>query len=233
MSRRVAVVLSLAALLLGGLAAPAGAADPTPGPTITCPPALPISGVVSATTEHSLTISYYMLMTPPCGYNAPITVTLFASAADAQQWANPVAEAVSGLERSGAVTLTGLTPDTPYWYRFSADGKHDPYVIGTARTAAGAVCAATVAVNSAWTGGYVATVTVRNVSAQALDTWQVSWQWPGDERITSVWNGVAAGDSTVRNASWNGTVTAGGTTTFGLLVTTGGTPATVPLTCSR
>src|SRR5689334_14401371 len=121
--------LALAALLTG-----APTPSPTPMPTLTCPPALPVSGTVTAVTTSSLTISYSMLLTPPCGYNPPVTVTLFAGREDAQQWLNPVAEVVSGPERSGQVTIEGLTPDTAYWFRFSADGRHDPYVIGTGRT---------------------------------------------------------------------------------------------------
>ncbi|WP_433307225.1 cellulose binding domain-containing protein [Actinoplanes sp. CA-030573] len=209
---------------------------PTPGPTLTCPPALPVGGVMSAATETSVTIRYSMLMTPPCGYNAPVTITLFASADDARQWVNPVAEAVSGPERSGTVTIGGLTPDTAYWFRFSADGKHDPYVIGTARTAARPACAATVAVDSAWNGGYVATVTVRNVGAEPLDGWHVSWRWGGDERLVSVWNGVAEAsgpDVVVGNASYNGRLAIGGAATFGMLVAAGAAPGGIAAACGR
>lgn len=215
---------------------PAATATPVPGPTLTCPPALPISGSMSGATETSVTISYWMMLFPPCGYNAPVTVTLFASLDDARQWLNPVAEEVSGPERSGTVTLSGLTPDTAYWFRFSADGGHDPYVIGTARTAAHPTCAATVAIDSAWAGGYVATVTVRNVGTEPIDAWHVSWRWTGDERIVSIWNGVAqasGADVVVGNASYNGTLATGGSTTFGMLVAAGAPPGNIAPACAR
>jgi cellulose binding protein with CBM2 domain len=226
MRRRLGAALAMAALLIAGAAAPAAAA-PTPGPTLTCPPALPISGWVSATTERSLTISYSMLLTPPCGYDPPVTVTLFASPDDARQWHDPLTEAVSGPERNGKVTIDGLSPDTAYWYRFTASGTRDPYVVGTGRTAAVAACAATVTIDSAWNGGFVATVTVRNVGAEALASWYVSWRWSGDERIVSLWNAVARDSDSgvaVGNASYNGTVVPAGSTTFGMLVA--GTPPT-------
>ncbi|GIM90791.1 cellulose binding domain-containing protein [Paractinoplanes toevensis] len=230
------VALSLAGLVGSAVASPStAAADPTPGPTLTCPPALPVGGSVTAVTARSLSVSYSMLLTPPCGYNPPVTVTLFATSEDARQWLNPVAEAVSGPERNGTVTIAGLTPDTAYWFRFSADGRRDPYVIGTGRTAALAACTATVTIDSAWGGGFVATVAVRNVGAETLGSWYVSWRWAGGEQIVSVWNGVAQDgntDVTIHNASYNGTLPPGGSTTFGMLVAAG-SPATITPTCAR
>ncbi|MFI5891441.1 cellulose binding domain-containing protein [Actinoplanes sp. NPDC051513] len=191
---------------------------------------------MSAATARSLTISYSMLLTPPCGYNPPVTVTLFAGQEDARQWLNPVAEAVSGPERYGTVTIDGLTPGTAYWFRFSADGRRDPYVVGSGRTTPLAVCAATMAIGSAWSGGFVATVTVRNVGDATLDAWRVSLRWPGDERILTLWNAVAQGsgaDVTIGNASYNGTLAPGGSTTFGMLVAVGAPPGDIALGCDR
>ncbi|GAA0571277.1 hypothetical protein GCM10010172_64670 [Paractinoplanes ferrugineus] len=224
-----------AAAAPGGPAAaggPAVATTPYPGPTLTCPPALPVSGWVVAATDRSLTIGYSMLLTPPCGYNPPVTVTLFTSSDDARQWQNPVAEAVSGPERNGTVTIAGLTPGTAYWYRFSADGHHDPYVVGTARTTSPAACAATVTIDSAWAGGFVATVTVRNVGTEVLNSWYVSWGWTGGERLVSVWNGVVR-DGGVANAPYNGTLAAGGSTTFGMLVAAGTSSTQLTPACTR
>jgi cellulase/cellobiase CelA1 len=235
--------VALAGMIAGGagtaaaspVTVPAGTA-PTPAPTLTCPPALPISGWVSAATTTSLTIGYSMLLTPPCGYNPPVTVTLFADLADAQQWQRPVAEAVSGPERSGTVTVGGLTPDTVYWFRFGADGRHDPYVISSGRTAPLRACAATLTIDNAWHGGLTATVTVRNVANETIDGWRVSWRWPGDERILTLWNGVTqdgGADVTVRNSSYNGTVSPGGSTTFGMVVASSTPPGDIALTCDR
>ncbi|MEU8165132.1 cellulose binding domain-containing protein [Micromonospora sp. NPDC049004] len=220
-------------------AAPAPTPVPTlsPSPTPTCPPALPIGVSVTAVTTTSVTLSYSILFRPPCGYNPPMTVSLFASREDAQQWQAPVAQAVTGPETNGTVTVGQLTPDTEYWYRVSdADGRRDPYMIGPARTAALAACRATATIDSRWGTGFVATVTVRSTGTQALDGWSVSWRWAGDERIQTVWRGVAetaGADVTVRNASYNGTLAPGGATTFGLLVTTSAVPDALLLACGR
>ncbi|WP_410816953.1 cellulose binding domain-containing protein [Micromonospora sp. 050-3] len=210
---------------------------PTPSPTLTCPPALPITASVASVTTTSVTISYSIFFRPPCGYDPPMTITLFASREDAQQWRTPVAEAVSGPERSGTVTIGGLTPDTEYWYRFSdPDGKRDPYMIWPARTASLTSCRATATIDARWGSGFVATVTVRNTGTLPLDRWRVSWRWSGDERVQAAWGGVAetaGADVTVTNASYNGTLALDGTTTFGLLVTTSAVPDGLTLGCAR
>src|SRR4051812_7339620 len=116
-------VLALVGLLAGG----PGSAGASPGPasttalpastpTMTCPPVLPISGAVAPVPTPSVTISSSIFIGPPCGYAPPVTVTFFASRDDAEQWRDPVA-AVSGPERSGKLTVDGLTPDTVYWFR--------------------------------------------------------------------------------------------------------------------
>jgi hypothetical protein len=248
MLQRFSVVLGGAALVLAGLVAggvsSAGASPVTPSTTTspsltpppTCPPVLPLTGGVTAVTATSVTVNYLISLTPPCGYNPPVTVTLFASREDAQQWQNPVAEAVSGPERHGTVTVGGLTADTVYWFRFSADGKRDTYVLGSARTAPTPVCAATVAIGHSWSGGFVATVTVRNVGTETLDGWRVAWRWSADERFLAVWNGVVEGsgpDVAIRNSSHNGTLAPGGSRTFGMLVAGSVPPGGIAPTCGR
>jgi len=237
-----AAALALAGMVAGGVGSaaafpmtPSITTSPPLTPPPTCPPVLPLTGGVSTVTATSVTISYLIALTPPCGFNPPVTVTLFASREDAQQWLNPVAEAVSGPERFGTVTIDGLTADTLYWFRFSADGRRDTYVLGSARTAPTAVCAATVAIGHSWSGGFVATVTVRNVGTETLDGWRVAWRWPADERILTVWNATVESGSgaevTVRNASYNRALAPGGSTTFGMLVAASTPPGGIALTC--
>ncbi|NGM15079.1 endoglucanase [Verrucosispora sp. CWR15] len=212
--------------------------SPTATPTVACPPALPISGRVTGVTATTVTISYTLQFSgPPCGYDLPMTVLLFASYEDAATWQNPVAEAVTGLERNGQVTLDGLTPDTEYWFRFSdVEARRDPYVIGgPVRTEPVSGCGATATIDARWGSGFVATVTVRNTGSESLDGWLVRWRWSGDERIQSVWGGVSDGagaDVTIRNASYNGTVAPGGSTTFGLLASAGTAPSGITATCA-
>ncbi|MFB6397575.1 cellulose binding domain-containing protein [Polymorphospora lycopeni] len=229
---------------IAGATVPAGAAVPAaaPAPAQTsppaCPPVLPVSAMVTASTATSLTVTYSIMLSPPCGYDPPITVSLFASRTDAEQWRDPVATATSGPQRYGTVTVGGLTPDTEYWFRLSdVAGRQDRYIVGgPARTAAQPACTATAAITSAWDGGFVASVTVRNTGAEPIDGWRVWWQWSGDERIQTAWNAVPDGTGTgpaVRDAGYNAALPPGGSATFGLLVATSAAPPTIALSCAR
>ncbi len=95
---------------------------------------------------------------------------------------------------------------------------------------AGTCTASGRAVNS-WPGGYQAEVTV--AAESRIRGWSVSFTPAGDQTIGDVWNGVRANEGstvTVRNASWNGALAAGASTTFGFIVNGG---ATVPeMTCT-
>ncbi|WP_424532659.1 cellulose binding domain-containing protein [Sphaerisporangium viridialbum] len=93
-------------------------------------------------------------------------------------------------------------------------------------------CAATIQTVNAWSGGFQSTVTVR-AGNSAINGWTVNWSWPGSQAITQLWSGVRSGSGasvTVRNESWNGSLTGNATTTFGF--TANGTAATPTLTCS-
>ncbi|TXS44411.1 cellulose-binding protein [Streptomyces sp. or43] len=89
-------------------------------------------------------------------------------------------------------------------------------------------CSAAFRTVSAWQGGYQGEVTVTNTSAtKPTSSWAVTLGLPAGSRLTQVWNGAPTG-TTVRDAGWNGTLTAGASTTFGFLASTSeaaGTPA--------
>jgi hypothetical protein len=86
-------------------------------------------------------------------------------------------------------------------------------------------CTAAVSTN-AWSGGFVTTVRITAGSA-GLNGWSVAVPVPGGSAVTSTWNAQSSGSTgTVRftNMSYNGRVSAGGTTEFGFQGT--GTPPT-------
>jgi cellulose 1,4-beta-cellobiosidase len=101
----------------------------------------------------------------------------------------------------------------------------------------GAGCTAAYTVTSAWPGGYQGQVTV-TAGSSALSGWQVSWTYPAAETINNLWNGTytQSGQSVdVTNASYDGTVAAGSSTSFGFTATDSGSdaaPATVNCTAN-
>ncbi|WP_308016227.1 cellulose binding domain-containing protein [Nonomuraea aurantiaca] len=70
-------------------------------------------------------------------------------------------------------------------------------------------------------------MTVRNNGSTPLNGWTVRMTLAAGQAVGNLWDGVATGTSgDVRNASYNGVLTAGGTTTFGYVA--GGDSATAP-----
>ncbi|HST83204.1 MAG TPA: endo-1,4-beta-xylanase [Kineosporiaceae bacterium] len=100
----------------------------------------------------------------------------------------------------------------------------------------GSGCSATYTIVNSWPGGFNASVAVRNTGTAARSSWTVGWTYANGQKVTSLWNGefTQTGSAVaVRNAAYNGSLTAGASTSFGFLGTWVGTNA-VPaaLTCS-
>lgn len=97
-------------------------------------------------------------------------------------------------------------------------------------------CTATYRVVGQWHGGYQGEVTVRNTGTTATRGWTVKWTLGQGQTVGSLWNGVATTNGqevTVRNANYNGTIPANGTTTFGFTGSSTGTnPVPSAITCT-
>lgn len=98
-------------------------------------------------------------------------------------------------------------------------------------------CTASYQLTSSWPGQFQAQVTVTDGAAAALNGWTVSWSFPAGTTLSQVWNGDASASSgshvVVKNASYNGSLAPGGSTTFGLVGNGSGpnsTPAAVTCT---
>jgi poly(3-hydroxybutyrate) depolymerase len=79
-------------------------------------------------------------------------------------------------------------------------------------------CQVTYATQSQWAGGFVAQVTIADTGTAAVSGWTLGFTFPGDQHITNAWNGsyTQSGENvTITNASYNGTIPAGGSTTLG------------------
>jgi endo-1,4-beta-xylanase len=80
-------------------------------------------------------------------------------------------------------------------------------------------CSASYANVNQWPGGFQATVTVQNGSS-ARTSWTVTWTFPSGQSISQLWNGTVTQSGsavTVHNVSYNGTLGAGASTSFGFI----------------
>jgi hypothetical protein len=79
-------------------------------------------------------------------------------------------------------------------------------------------CQVSYATQSQWAGGFVAQLTITNTSTTATSGWTLGFTFPGDQHITNAWNGTTSQNGenvTITNASYNGTIPAGGSVSLG------------------
>jgi endoglucanase len=75
-------------------------------------------------------------------------------------------------------------------------------------------CSASIHVDNSWSGGFTATVTVKNSGSSQISGWKVSWSGT----VTNGWNATVSssgGTTTATNAGYNGSLGAGASTSFG------------------
>lgn len=72
-------------------------------------------------------------------------------------------------------------------------------------------------IDSAWDDGFNATVTLSNTGEQKIEDWYLTFELPN--KILNIWNAAIVEDShgcyTIKNASWNQDIPAGGSVSFG------------------
>jgi mannan endo-1,4-beta-mannosidase len=88
--------------------------------------------------------------------------------------------------------------------------------------------------NTGTAGGYIATVTV-TAGSSALSNWAVRWTFANGQTVSSAWNAnvTQSGASvTATNESYNGSLAAGASTSFGFEGTWSGSNAVPTVACT-
>ncbi len=86
------------------------------------------------------------------------------------------------------------------------------------KTGGGGSCHVTYTTSSQWAGGFTAQVVIGNTGSAAISSWSLAFTFPGDQKITSNFNGgfsQSGENATLTNASYNGNIPAGGSVTVG------------------
>jgi hypothetical protein len=117
----------------------------------------------------------------------------------------------------------------------SASASPSPSASPTHTVAPAGSCALTSSIVTSWSGGYQVQFTVTNSGTAAITGWQSGFSFADSaESVTSSWNAAVAASGlkvTATNESYNGSISAGGSTTWGMVVT--GTNSTLSsLTCT-
>ena len=134
---------------------------------------------------------------------------------------------------STSANITGLAANTAYTFavyaRDAAGNRSERSATVTVTTRQGggapATCSVTYKIVGQWQGGFQGEVTVRNTGTSPISGWTLGWQFPNGQTITHMWGGTPAQSGaavTVRPASYNAGIPAGGSVTLGFTGTWNG-----------
>ncbi len=101
-------------------------------------------------------------------------------------------------------------------------------------TPGGTGCTATYQLVNSWQGGFQGGVTV-TAGSSTVHSWTVHLTLPSGQTVTQLWNGTftqSGTQVTVTNASYNGTLSPGGSTTFGFLGSGNGSSPPTAISCT-
>jgi endoglucanase len=79
-------------------------------------------------------------------------------------------------------------------------------------------CSAVYSLTNSWPGGFQAQVVLTNTGTSAIAPWSLTWTFPGDEQISSMWTAsyTQSGENvTATNESYNATIAPSGSVTIG------------------
>ena len=131
----------------------------------------------------------------------------------------------AGLTINASTGLISGTPTTSGSNTVTVTVKDTTGATGTAGFAwnvsgsgGGGTCHVTYTKNSEWPGGFTAQVVISNTGTTSINGWSLTFTFPGDQKITSNFNGgfsQAGENATLTNAGYNGTIAPGASITDG------------------
>lgn len=85
-------------------------------------------------------------------------------------------------------------------------------------------------VNNQWNNGFDAKIKITNDGTSTINGWNISWQYTGDNRVTSSYNANVSGTNpySASNLSWNGSIAPNQSVEFGFQGSKGAANAEVP-----
>ncbi|MFI0938103.1 glycoside hydrolase family 11 protein [Streptomyces sp. NPDC021020] len=99
----------------------------------------------------------------------------------------------------------------------------------------GSGCSAAFTNSSDWGAGFTGAVNVKNNGSSAINGWTVKLTFPGNQTVTNLWNGsyTQSGNTvTVTNASFNGNLGGGASTSFGFNANYSGSNGAPTVSCT-
>ncbi|HEY6786069.1 MAG TPA: putative Ig domain-containing protein, partial [Trebonia sp.] len=181
--------------------------------------------ISSSGTSNTVTVTNPGTQTGTVGTAASLQVHATDSASG-QTLTYSAAGLPAGLSISSSTGLISGTPTTAGTSSVTLTVTDGTGAKGTAAftwtissgTSSGGSCHVTYTLNSSWPGGFTAQVAIANTGTTAINGWSLTFTFPGDEKITSNFNGgfsQTGENATLTNASYNGTIAPGASITDG------------------
>ena len=156
-------------------------------------------------------------------------------------WGQRLFNGANGIRATSreASVYGGTTPTTPSTTRPTTPPTTPPTTTPpttppTTTPAPGRGCTATYVLGGQWGTGFQAEVRV-TAGSSAISGWTVTWTWADGQRFTNTWNAAVttSGNAvTARNMSYNGSLAAGATTSWGFTASRGATNSVPAVSCT-
>jgi len=217
------------AISSSGLISGTPTANSTSNVTVTATDGTGASGSASFTftitggTGNTVTVTNPGARTGTVGTAASLQVSATDSAAG-----QTLTFSATGLPAGLAISSSGLisgTPTTAATSNITVTARDGTGASGSASFTwtisggtTGGTCHVTYTRNSEWPGNFTAQVVIQNTGTSAINGWSVTFTFPGDQKVTANFNGgfsMSGENATLTNASYNGTIAAGASTTDG------------------
>jgi lysophospholipase L1-like esterase len=134
----------------------------------------------------------------------------------ASKWYPPLAAL---LTKAGTPIPTNTATATPLPGTTPTPISRTPTPIPPTSTPSAIACKVTYAIQSQWTGGFSANITITNTSTTAINGWILKFTFPAtSQSITQGWSATwsqAGQNVTVTNLSWNSSIAAGSSVGIG------------------
>jgi hypothetical protein len=122
----------------------------------------------------------------------------------------------AGLATTSFSVSTGGSSPSPSPSPTSASPSPSPSPSPTQTGTAN--CSVTYSLVNSWQGGFQGQAVIKNTGGGTVNGWTLAWTFPGDQKISQLWNGsyTQSGEAVrVTNASYNAAIPPGGTVTVG------------------
>jgi len=184
----------------------------------TTPPSAPANLAVSSTTSTDATLTWSPSTDDVgvTGYNvyrfdgvfvSTLVTTVTGTTATVALAAAPNQYYVRARDAVGNVSIASN--------RISTNAPTSP----SAPPSTSPTCRVTYALQSQWSGGFVANITISNLGSTAINGWTLVFTYQGDQQIRYAWNATVSQTGaavTATGPSWNANIPAGGNVSFGV-----------------